>query len=458
MNAKIISFFTLFIFTYASLAEEHKKTKACVGHKHEEPAKVHDKEEDHTGHDHDKAKEKHVDKEEDHTGHNHDKAKEKHVDKEEDHTDNDHEADKDDHEDEKSTGITLNSKQLKAVNLTISTAASGDLKTKIFLPGEVKFNRDRMAQIMPRMPGFVIKIFKKEGDQVNKGDKLAELQSHKLGELFAEYQSAKDLETKARAEFEIKNKLWGKKAISEVTYIGVRQAYAKARVSRHQAEDKLTSLGLKPQLEEKHSHEKSIICTSYLMKSPIKGTIIKKKITIGENYSEDNTEVPFVVADLSTLWLDLNARQSDLPKLKKGQKVDVKFGEGFPDFHGEIAYIAPDFQPATRTVLVRVILQNKNGLLKPGLYATGVVSLRGKSQKVVVPRAAVILVAGEKVIFVPKGKNFIAVPAITGRSSNGFIEVLSGLKTGEKYVSNGAFELKAIMITSGMDPHAGHGH
>ena len=293
---------------------------------------------------------------------------------------------------------------------------------------------------------------------MTKGNALAELQSHKLGELFAEYQSAKELETKAKAEFDIKNKLWGRKAVSEMDFIRARQEYADSRVSRHRAEDKLSSLGLKPQKTENHSHIKNLICTSYMMKAPITGTVITKEITIGENYTDDNSKVPFVIADLSTLWLDLNARQSDLPKLKKGQKVDVKFGEGFPDFHGKISYIASGFQLTTRTVLVRVMLNNKDGLLKPGLYATGVVSLSGDSKKVVVPRAAVILVAGEKVVFVPEGKGFKAEPVTTGRTSNGYIEVLSGLKAGEKFVTDGAFELKAVMITSGMDPHAGHGH
>jgi cobalt-zinc-cadmium efflux system membrane fusion protein len=75
-----------------------------------------------------------------------------------------------------------------------------------------------------------------------------------------------------------------------------------------------------------------------------------------------------------------------------------------------------------------------------------------------VPRSAVQIIAGEKVIFVPDGKGFKAVPVMTGRGSGGMVEVIAGLKPGDKYVSQGGFELKAVMITSGMDPHAGHGH
>ncbi len=463
MTRHIQIIFILFIFIQAGRADE-KITRPAI---HESGGKVisnhsghndcHEKHDhnahlssdkgqpgdDHSGHEH-AAKEHdkgHAEKEHD---------KEKTANMESNHSGHEHE--------ENGSIISLTPEQRKTVKLKISKAEAGDLKTKIFLPGEVKFNRERMAQIMPRMPGFVIKILKKEGEVVKAGEALAELQSHKLGELNAEYQSALELEDKSRAEFEIKSKLRKSKAVSEMDYIKARQEYASARVARHRAEDKLASLGFEPVSSVSHSHHKDEICTSYIMKSPIGGTVINKKITIGENYADDNTKIPFVIADLSVLWLDLNARQSDLPKLRKGMPVMVRLGEGFPDINGKISYIAPSFQPGTRTVLVRVPLDNSSGRLKPGLYATGVISLSGKDKTVVVSRSAVILLAGEKVVFVPEEHGFKAVPVITGRSNNGFIEIISGIHPGDKYVSSGAFELKAVMITSGMDPHAGHGH
>jgi cobalt-zinc-cadmium efflux system membrane fusion protein len=315
-----------------------------------------------------------------------------------------------------------------------------------------------MAQIMPNMPGFVSKISGKEGDKVKAGETLAVLQSHKLGELYAEYHSAKELELLTKTEFNMRVKLWKKRAVSELNYINARQKYAESMVARHRAEDQLKSLGIDPEAEKHSPHAKDLGCTNYSLKSPINGTVILKNITIGENYPEDNEKVPFAVADLTKLWLDLNARQSDLPKLKKGMKITVQFGEGFSDFHGTIAYIAPNFNPETRTVLVRVILDNEKGLFKPGLYATGVISVSGVESKVVVPRSAVQMIAGEQVVFVPSGKGFAAAPVAVGRCADDSIEILSGLKSGQQYVSQGSFELKAVMITGGMDPHAGHGH
>lgn len=464
MIKNILTVLTIFIFVAVkadkgergSRNQEHQPKSAGMNHDDEAD---HD---DHEGHDHGSKEKGHdANPEKEHAAEKHGRShsedehkekghEEKHAEKDDDHSAHDHK--------EESGLISLTAEQLKTVKLKISKAEAGDLKTKIFLPGEIKYNRDRMAQVMPRMPGFVIKIFKNEGDYVKLGEALSELQSHKLGELYAEYQSALEMENKSKSEFEIKNRLRQRKAVSEMDYIKARQDYANARVSRHRAEDKLASLGLKPLNKDGHSHDKSEICTSYMMKSPISGTVITKKVTIGENYAEDNTKVPFVIADLSVLWLDLSARQSDLPKLRKGQPVTVKLGDGYQDIKGKISYIAPNFQLDTRTVLVRVMLNNKSGKLKPGHFATGVVSISGIGKNVVVSRSSVILLAGEKVVFVPEDHGFKAVPVTTGRSSNGFVEIVSGLHPGDKYVSNGAFELKAVMVTSGMDPHAGHGH
>lgn len=416
---------------HGASCEDKHEVRVTTEDKHKDKANKHDEHDDHDDHD------------------NHEHPEKKRTDSHDGH----------DHGEEEVTALRLTPEQRKAIKLKISTAAAGDINTKILLPGEVKYNRDRMAQIMPQMPGFVSKVFKNAGDKIRTGEILATLQSHKLGELYAEYRSAKEQELLAKVEFNIRQKLWKKKAASERSFIQARQSYADSLVAKHRAKDKLTSLGLKPDKNQHSSHGEETNCTDYQLKSPIDGVVISKNITIGENYSEDNEKVPFTVADLRQLWVDFNARQHQLPKLKKGMKVEVNLGEGFPDFKGKISYIAPSFTPSTRTVLVRVTLDNIKGILKPGLFATGVVSVSDpKSTKVVVPRSAILMIEGEKIIFIPESDGFEAVPVKTGYSSNGFIEILSGLNPGDKYVSQGAFELKAVMITSGMDPHAGHGH
>ena len=88
----------------------------------------------------------------------------------------------------------------------------------------------------------------------------------------------------------------------------------------------------------------------------------------------------------------------------------------------------------------------------------GAVQLDQEHKTVVIPRQGVQLITGETVVFVPDKDSYITRVVKTGSSSGGNIEIISGLKPGEAYVSEGAFSLKSIMLTSGMDPHAGHGH
>ena len=438
-------------YCVACAEDGHKHGAACSG--------GHKKEHDESKHDEDHKEDHDVDHKDEHKDHDEGHKEDHDEDHDHNHKDHDDEDGHSEEEHEEEGLIHLTPEQKKNINLEISTAKMGGLDSKIFLPGEIKYNRDRMAQIMPQMPGFVSKVYKKAGEKIKSGEKLATLQSHKLGELHAEYRSAKELELLAKTEFEIRLKLWKKKAVSEREYIQARQAYAESLVNRHRAEDKLKSLGLKPEDKNHNSHDKNSSCTNYHLKSPIGGVVISKDITLGENYPEDNSKIPFTVADLSKLWGDFSARQHHLPKLKKGMPVVIQLGEGFPDFKGKIKFIAPSFDAETRTVLVRVILDNSKGVLKPGLFATGIISVSSpKSKKIVIPRSAMLMIEGEAVVFLQKGKAYEAKQVQPGNSSGGFVEIISGLKLGDKYVSKGAFELKALMVTSGMDPHAGHGH
>ncbi|MCP3965068.1 MAG: HlyD family efflux transporter periplasmic adaptor subunit [Lentisphaerae bacterium] len=360
--------------------------------------------------------------------------------------------------------IHLSSEQRKITGFKVSIAEKGSINSSVVLPGVIKFNNNRIAEIMPQMPGFVTAIYKSVGDKVKKGETLAVLQSHELGELHADYRYAREYELMAKVDCDMKRNLVMKRAVSEIEYIKARQIYAEAKVNRHRYEDKLKALGFYPQITAQQcpapgnisASEK--ICTLYPLKSPISGTIVNKNLTIGENFSSDNTKSTFTVVDLSTVWLDLDAAQKDLPKIKKGLKVTVDLGVGFPDFTGNIFYISSTANPLSRTVLVRVLLKNEKGILKPGLFATAKVTIPSAGQTVLVPSNAILMIDGERVIFVPEDDGFLPQQVTIGHTGKGFTEIVSGLKPGDKYVSKGAFVLKSIMVTSGIDSHAGHGH
>lgn len=364
------------------------------------------------------------------------------------------------HAAEAGEGVHLAPEQTAHVKITVSKVSLGSVKQRLELHGEVKLNADNTAKIMQRVPGFVSRVCAKLGDKVKKGDLLAQLTSEKLGEHYSQYYSSKALEELALSEYKMASKLYSNKAMAEKEYLRYKRDYIDAGISRRKAETILRSLELDPEHKShKHSdNEKEVICTEYDILSPITGTVVAKDIHPGEKYADDNTQVLFVVSDLEKLWLELRADYHELKFIKPGMAVEVSQLAGGEKVSGKVIYVSQMVDEVSRKGFVRVELDNKDGRLRSGEFAMGAVQLDQEHKTVVIPRQAVQLISGESVVFVPDKDSYITRVVKTGSSSGGNIEIISGLKPGEAYVSEGAFSLKSIMLTSGMDPHAGHGH
>ena len=405
---------------------------------------------DHSGHDHAaEAKKADAHAGHDHSGHDH-AAEAKKADA---HAGHDHGA-------EAEGGVTLTPEQAKHVKVTVSKAALGSVNQRLELHGEVKLNADRTAKIMQRVPGFVTQVCAKQGDKVKKGDLLARLASEKLGEHYSNYFSGKALEEVAKSEFNMASKLYANKAMSEKEYLRYKRDYIDAGIARRKAESILRSLELDPEhRDHKHAgNDKSAICTEYDIVSPISGVVVAKDIAPGEKYADDNTQVLFMVSDIEKLWLELRADYKELKAVRPGMDVEVTPLAGDGKTVGKVIYVSQIVDEASRKGFVRVELDSRGGNLCSGEFALGAVKLDSERKAVVVPRQAVQLVSGERVVFVPVKGSFITRVVKVGDAAGDKIEVVSGLSVGEEYVSDGAFSLKSIMLTSGMDPHAGHGH
>ena len=194
----------------------------------------------------------------------------------------------------------------------------------------------------------------------------------------------------------------------------------------------------------------------YPLRAPFDGTVIDKHLTLGEKPGHD--WVAFTVADLSSVWLNISVYQKDLAEVKKGQSVRIITGQGRTSAPGMISFVAPTVDEKTRTALARVVLPNPRGQWRPGQFVTAELSVAEQSALVVLPKAAVQRIGDETVVFIETDDGLKPAPVSLGRSNASHIEILSGVAAGQRYVANGAFELKAKMVTSGLGAHAGHGH
>ena len=361
---------------------------------------------------------------------------------------------------ESSSKVVLTAKQRELVRIETAKAETGRLEDRLELHGEIRLNMDRTANLMPRMPGFVTAVEVSEGSKVKKGQVLVKMTSHKLGEYNSGYHSALELEKVSKSELEMAEALVKQNSMSKKDYLRYKRDYADAVIAREKAETLLNSLSLSPHHEwhSNDSSEKGVACTEYEIVSPFDGVVLKKDITVGENFAEDNTKVVLVVSDLRNVWLDLRASHQELRKLRPGMDAKIIPADSDVHFSGKIIYVAPVVDETTRTGLVRVLLPNDPGWLRPGEFASGIILAESKGDRVLVQSDAVQILGGESVVFVPEGKDFSPREIRTGKTVGGVTEILSGLAPGENYVTQGAFELKSMVLTQGIGAHAGHGH
>lgn len=361
------------------------------------------------------------------------------------------------HGHEEGREIKLTDQQIASFGITTARAAGGELATHISLPGEIVFDDDRIVHMVPRVSGIVRSVAKTVGDQVKEGETLAIIDSRELADAKAEYLAATARNALAEKTFIREKGLRDKKVSSEQDYLEAEQALAEASITLRSAEQKLQSLGLSKKELQALNGEGQDAFTQYSINSPMSGVVTAKHLSRGESVASD-AEI-FTIADASSVWANLTVFTKNLAIVTKGQTVLLAVDHSGVEARGTIAMVTPFVDEATRSATARVVLDNSDGRLMPGTFVTGVISISANNVKVLVPASAVQMIEGERVVFVEEAKGlYEAVDVTTGRSDGRNVEIVSGLKAGDAYVAEGAFELKATVITSTLDSHAGHGH
>ena len=193
----------------------------------------------------------------------------------------------------------------------------------------------------------------------------------------------------------------------------------------------------------------------YSVSAPRDGIIISKNLSAGEAASEER--ILYEVADLSSVWADISIFPKYQHLIRKGMGVELVAHDGHTA-RGTVQYISPLISHETRTFTARCVLEGADEDFTPGAFVRARIVVEQADVSVAVPFDAVQILDGESVIFVPTETGFQTLEIQTGLSDGKQIQILSGLKPGDSYVAEGAFALKAQIVTRGIDPHAGHGH
>ena len=312
------------------------------------------------------------------------------------------------------------------------------------LQGEVHLNEDRTVHVVPRLAGLVESVSANAGDRVRRGQVLAVLASQELANHRSDLLAVQKRLELARSTFGREKKLWEEKVSAQQDYLQAETALQEAEIAAQSARQKLVALGA-PELAPGSNLARYEI-------RPIDGVITEKKISAGQ-VLKDDADI-FVVADLSSVWVEVTVQAKDLNVVKVGQKAIVRASSFQAEASGKVSYVGALIGEQTRAAKARIVLPNPKGLWRPGLP----VNVELTADEVDVPLAvsadAVQTLREGPVVFGRYGDKFEARPVELGRSDGKTVEVLGGLEPGERYASRNSFVIKADIGKAG----ASHDH
>ncbi len=340
---------------------------------------------------------------------------------------------------------------LKNAGVVIEQVGPARMKRVIELPAQIALNADRTAHVVPRLAGVVTEVRKNLGDRVNRGEVIAVLSSGDLATAKEAYlESVQRLEL-ARVSAQREEALWKKKISPEEDYLIKKHAFAEAQLTYQATAQRLAALGV-PAAEIRAMSPGQRDLARYVLRAPLTGVVIGKNVTVGE--AVEATETIFIVADLSTVWVDITVPPSQLSAVRTGQRVVVHWDDQNVEVPGTISYVESLVGEQTRASRARVVIANPRGIWKPGLFVNVHLTQDESMVSMAVKAEALQTFRDWDVVFIKAGDLFEARPLELGRREGEWVEVLSGLTPGMEYAAKNSFVVKADVMKSG----ASHDH
>ncbi len=220
------------------------------------------------------------------------------------------------------------------------------------------------------------------------------------------------------------------------------------------AERRLHFLGLGEEEVRDLEKVKDTDLASFLVRAPADGVITAKHITRGEVV--ERSRRIFTLADPSLVWVRLTVYQKDIDSVRAGQEAVIRGDRVAMERKGRVTYVTPFLDEETRTASARVLLENRDGRWKPGMFVTGRILLEKVRVPLLLPKSAVLEFEGRDVVFVETPRGLEPRPVETGREDGESVEVLKGISPGEVYVRENAFTVKAELLKATFGE--GHSH
>ncbi|MEK8034474.1 efflux RND transporter periplasmic adaptor subunit [Ideonella sp. DXS29W] len=329
--------------------------------------------------------------------------------------------------------IAMSDAQIQSASIVVEAARDARIQSTLTFPGEIRFNEDRTAHVVPRVAGVVDQVAVSLGERVQKGQVLATLSSATVSEQRSELQAALKREQLARSTYEREKRLWQDKISPEQDVLAAEAALREAEIAVANRHQKLQAIGALGQPTDSLNR--------FQLRAPFNGTVVEKHLTLGELVKEDANV--FTIADLDTVWAEIDVAAKDIGQFRVGDKVSVRSGASAQTVTGTVAYIGALLGEQTRAAKARITLANPQGAWRPGLFVTVERVAEGEPAAVTVSADAVQQVDNRATVFVRVPEGFAPQPVVLGRSDGQRVEVLRGLQPGTLHAAAGSFLIKS---------------
>ncbi|MCH5490091.1 efflux RND transporter periplasmic adaptor subunit [Pseudomonas syringae] len=336
------------------------------------------------------------------------------------------------HEEEEEGHIELTAEQIKAAGIELASAEPRQMSTTVTFPGEIRFDEDRTAHVVPRVSGVVEAVKVDLGQSVKKGQVLAVIASQQISDQRSELNAAQRRQELARLTLQREKKLWEDRISAEQDYLQARQDFQEADINLANARQKISAIGAS-------THPSA--GSRYELIAPFDAVVVEKHLGIGEMVSEASNA--FTLSDLSRVWATFGVAPRDLDKVVVGRPVIISAPDLNARVEGRVGYVGSLLGEQTRAAAVRVTLANPQGAWRPGLFVSVEVAAEQASVAVSLPESAIQSVEDKPSVFVRNAEGFQLTPVTLGRRDGGHVEIVKGLAAGTQVATAGSFILKS---------------
>lgn len=363
----------------------------------------------------------------------------------EQHDDHAKESKEDQHSEEGE--IELTAQQMVEHGLKVETVTQGEVNSFVTLPGKLVVNTDQQAHISPNFSGHVEQVNVALGQYVERGQTLAVLSVPELIDQQASLSIAQSSLRLAQQEYEREQQLWSQGISAKQDLQRAENAYRQAQITVQSQQARLHALGSTGQNGR------------FVIRAPIPGMISQKDIVVGENVQL--ADQLFVIENLKDLWLEFNLPNTSNIQLQAGQILNFKTNGSDQNYQAKVQTLNSQADLQTGRLQVRAKVTTQAEVLRPNVLVNVFVTDAQAKTALRVQKKALQQVEGKPVVFVieseEKGQVHLKAQLIeVGVSSQDgqWLEVISGLTEGQKYIADGSFLLKSELEKD----EAGHEH